>query len=121
MKRWITFYLFVFVFALASLALAEPSLPDAFRDLPKYPGATVLQTVDSGGTVTVMFETSASQDEIVAFYNKELPGKGWSKTMEARQNEGAMVSYTNGQKSLTIGVGQGDGGNSSLTMILAGQ
>lgn len=120
MKRAITICVFLFILAQAAVALAQPGLPAAFKDLPQYPGATVLQTVDSGGTVTVMFEASASLDQIVAFFNKELPQRGWSKTMEARQNEGAMVSYANGQKSLTIGVGPGEGGSNAFSMILAG-
>lgn len=119
MKRCLSCLTVVALLLLAARLHAEPALPGALQDFPRYPGAAVVQTMDTGGNLAATFEVQASADEIINFFNSKLPAQGWSKTMEARQDGGAMVSYSNGQQSLTIGVDGSSDGMNSFTLILA--
>jgi len=111
----------VLVVFTASLALAELQLPAALKELPRYPGATVVQTMNMDGNTNAIFQASASPAEVADFFTEKLPAQGWTKVMEARQDDGAMISFTKGSSSLTIGVGADDGGAVSYTVILGAQ
>lgn len=106
------------VLLLSSLAWGEVPLPDALKDLPRYPGSVVMQTMDVGGNVNAMFEVKGTLDDVLAFFNKELQGQGWTKTMEARQQDGAMVNYAKDAMSLAVGMSPEDEGIVHYTVIL---
>jgi phosphoribosyl-dephospho-CoA transferase len=107
------------VLLLSSLAWGEVPLPDALKALPRYPGSVVMQTMDMGGTVNAMFEVKGTLDEVLAFFNKELEGQGWTKTMEARQQDGAMVNYNKDSMSLAVGMSPEEEGLVHYTVILS--
>jgi hypothetical protein len=51
------------------------------------------------------FQGKIETDEIVEFYKKELPARGWQSNMNLRSG-GAMLAYTKEGKTLLIGVGK---------------
>lgn len=106
---------------LATFAFAEPPLPAKLQNLPRYPGATVMQTMDVSGNTNAIFEVEATPAEVAEFFISQLSSQGWSKVMEARQDDGAMISFAKGSTSLTVGVGAGEGGKVSYTIILTGE
>lgn len=121
MKRLLPSLTLLVLIVLASAVSAEPPLPAKLQNLPRYPGATVMQTMDLSGNTNAIFEVSASPAQVVDFFNSKLPSQGWSKVMEARQDDGAMISFAKGNSSLTVGVGAGEGGKVSYTIILSGE
>jgi len=57
----------------------EIRLPDAFPDgFPVFPEAVVSGAIEADTTTLVTIETAASPEEILGFYDAELPGAGWS-------------------------------------------
>jgi hypothetical protein len=62
------------------------------------------------------FQGKIETDEIVEFYKKELPARGWQSNMNLRSG-GAMLAYTKEGKTLLIGVGkQSDATHLTLTV-----
>lgn len=119
MKARLSCLLGLMVLFVAVTVRAEQPLPAAMRELPRYPGSTVTSTMEMGPTVNTMFEATATQAEIVDFFNKQLPGQGWSKTMEAQQADGAIVNFVKGQASLALGVDPPlAGGKITYTLIV---
>jgi hypothetical protein len=57
-------------------------------------------------------------DEIVEFYKKELPPRGWQTSMNIRGG-GAMLAYTKEGNTLLIGVGK-QSGATDLTLTVDG-
>jgi len=57
------------------------------------------------------YETSASQDEVFAFYQSAMPGKGWKQRMKMEAGELSWLIYTkNNEKDVAwVYVGEGDG------------
>ena len=102
---------------LAGAALAQPPLPPELNDIPRYSGAVVVATMDAGATKNATFQANGSINEVADFFNAKLAGMGWAKAMEARQQDGAMLSFTKGGKSLTVGVSPDDDGKVSYTLI----
>ena len=64
------------------------------------------------------FQGNLATDQIVEFYRKELPERGWQPSMNLRSG-GAMLAYTKEGKTLLIGVGQ-EGNTTQLTLTVGG-
>jgi hypothetical protein len=64
------------------------------------------------------FQGKMGTDEIVEFYKKELPARGWQSNMNLRSG-GAMLAFTKEGKTLLIGVGK-QGDQSDLTLTVGG-
>ena len=70
------------------------------------------------GAGQATFHGSMDTENIVEFYKKELPARGWQSNMNLRSG-GAMLAYSKEGKTLLIGVGQ-QGGKTSLTLSVGG-
>ena len=70
------------------------------------------------GAGQATFYGSMDTEEIVRFYNKELPGRGWQPNMNLRSG-GAVLAYSKEGKTLLIGVGQ-QAGKTTLTLSVGG-
>jgi hypothetical protein len=55
------------------------------------------------GAGQATFQGNMDADEIVEFYKKELPSRGWQTSMNVRG--GGMLAYTKEGNTLLIGVG----------------
>jgi hypothetical protein len=64
------------------------------------------------------FQGKIGTDEIVDFYKKELPARGWQSNMNLGSGS-AMLAYTKEGKTLLIGVGK-QGDQSDLTLTVGG-
>jgi hypothetical protein len=68
-------------------------LPGDFpSDIPVYPGATSDQGLSIPGQgMLVTFNTVAAPSDVVAFYDEELPKRGW--TVQAGDSEHRIVAH----------------------------
>ena len=69
-------------------------------DVPRYPGS--VRTGSVGGTVE--YVTSASLDEVLAFYEKELPAHGWTEITPRLQIDEATfaIGAIKGNRELMV-------------------
>lgn len=70
------------------------------------------------GAGQATFQRNMDADEIVEFYKKELPSRGWQTSMNVRGG-GAMLAYTKEGNTLLIGVGK-QSGATDLTLTVGG-
>lgn len=70
------------------------------------------------GAGSVTFHGDLDTEQIVEFYKKEMPARGWQTNMNVRSG-GAMLAYSKEGKTLLIGVSQQDG-KTHLTLTVGG-
>ena len=70
------------------------------------------------GAGSATFHGDMDPEEIVEFYKKEMPARGWQTNMNVRSG-GAMLAYGKEGKTLLIGVGRQDG-KTHLTLTVGG-
>lgn len=78
----------------------------AESEFPMMPDAT--NTSSFGGMVT--YESSSSFDDVLAFYQEQMPAEGWSDTGDSFITEGtAMLGYTKDERSVNVTLTEADG------------
>lgn len=84
----------------APLQIEAPADCGASEDIPMLPDAT--NQVSMGGTTT--YNTSKSLEEVVAFYEKELEAKGWSKEDQGQisADNMAQLAFTKDASTLRL-------------------
>ena len=96
-----------------TIAGTSVPVPKAMTRSADKPAEMVLLGFAAG---QAMFQGTIETDEIVEFYKKELPARGWQSNMNLRSG-GAMLAYTKEGKTLLIGVGkQSDATHLTLTV-----
>lgn len=70
------------------------------------------------GAGSATFHGDMDTEQIVEFYKKEMPARGWQTNMNVRSG-GAMLAYSKEGKTLLIGVSQQDG-KTHLTLTVGG-
>ena len=70
------------------------------------------------GAGQATFQGNMNTDEIVEFYKKELPARGWQSNMNLRSG-GAMLGYSKEGHTLLIGVGKQEN-TTVLTLTVTG-
>lgn len=108
----------ILLLCLSGVALAQPAVPDGIKELPRYSGAVAVSVMEAEGTSSAEFTVQASIDAVADFFNSELTSAGWAKVVEARQDDGAMLSFTQGRQSLTVGISPQSDGKVSYAIIL---
>ena len=90
-----------------------PGCEAAKSEFPMLPDATGVTTM--GGMV--MYESASSFDDVLAFYQEQMPADGWSDTGDSFISEGtAMLSYTKDGRTATVTLTEGDGTVSVMIM-----
>lgn len=90
----------------APLTFALPDdCPPGLVDAPTLPDAS--NVVNLGGMLA--YETSSSLADVIAFYQEQLPALGWTLQGEPATTEvNAFLTYTKGDKTMTIIVGSSE-------------
>jgi hypothetical protein len=70
------------------------------------------------GAGQATFHGTVDTEQIVDFYKKELPARGWQANMNLRSG-GAMLAYGKDGKTLLIGVAK-ENGQTSLSLTVGG-
>jgi hypothetical protein len=68
------------------------------------------------GAGQATFQGKMAADEIVEFYKKELPSRGWQTSMNVRGGS-AMLAYTKEGNTLLIGVGKQSGATDLILTV----
>ncbi|MBM4432044.1 MAG: hypothetical protein FJ026_17100 [Chloroflexi bacterium] len=76
--------------------------PALAEDIPVMEGATELTAISG----MVMYKVAETPDEVRAFYEAEMPAKGWTK---AEEQFGGMLSFTKGERQATVMIQEEDG------------
>lgn len=85
----------------------------AASDFPIMPDATDKTTLGS----MVMYESASSFDDVLAFYQEQMPANGWTDTGDSFINPGsAMLSYTKDDRTATVTLSGEDGAVSVIIM-----
>lgn len=90
-----------------------PSCEAAESDFPIMPDATNMTTM--GGMV--MYESASSFDDVLAFYQEQMPANGWSDTGDSFSSPGsAILSYTQEGSTATVTLAD-EGGTVSVIIV----
>ena len=91
-----------------STLFAPADLP---ADIPIMPGATDLQTfkITNSNATQVTFFTSASDEEIIAYYDDEMPKYGWSNTGEFNNATSRIIYYSKGSMVAMVSISHASG------------
>lgn len=98
------------------------SLPKGFpKDVPILNKASIYATQDSeDGTITVNYMVEQSVTEVLNYYKKELPRKGWSISDEESVFIFSTLSAQKGNKLLQVSV-LGDNTVANVTLLIEAQ
>lgn len=95
----------------------EVRLPGNFpSDVPIYPNAALSYAGIQEGVTSTIFGVEASPDEVIAYYEAELPANGW----EIKETVNFIVTGITAEKGnheLTVGV-YGDESATTLTLTI---
>jgi hypothetical protein len=87
------------------------SLPE---DVPMYPGATDLMIMEGFASFSVTDNVTTVAD----FYRTGLAGQGWTSTSDATLEGSVSQTWTKDDRTLTLMIGPGEGGGSSVVITL---
>ncbi|HET7451156.1 MAG TPA: hypothetical protein VFL12_00300 [Thermoanaerobaculia bacterium] len=84
---------------------ASSALPEGFpKDIPLYPGASVVAALDAGGAGGhhATFETKDWPDDVAKFYTGRLAG--WKSVMDMKTEDShtLILNSPDGRRSLTV-------------------
>lgn len=103
MRKSITTCLAFFAASIWSIGLAQVEFPKGLKKVVSvYSDATVLTALETAETSHVVMETGSPPEQVVAFYRKQLEGKGWKTEMEMRQKESLMLVFRKGKQTLSL-------------------
>lgn len=90
-----------------------PGCGTAESDLPIMPDAADKTTMSG----MVMYESASAFDDVLAFYQEQMPANGWSDTGDTFTAPGsAMLSYTKDERTATVTLTGEDGAVSVMIM-----
>jgi hypothetical protein len=93
------------------------SLPADFpKDVPVYPGATVVGGATAGAGSGAAFNTSDAPDKVASFYKDELPKNGWSKPIATDMAGMSSIAATKDKRRLGISVTKGQDGKTMISI-----
>ncbi|MCR9115638.1 MAG: hypothetical protein NXI22_01655 [bacterium] len=93
-------------------------LPDDFpADVPVYPNAKVVNSLDLAGNLMVTFVSEDSAGDIVAFYETGLVENGWELTANAKAAQGANLIGQKKEEKRTVSATIGTDQNAAGTTI----
>jgi hypothetical protein len=95
------------------------TLPGDFpKDLPLYPGATVVSYVSMGpGTQQAHFTSRETMAAVQKFYARKLPGEGWQIIQELKMPNAYTIIGQKGKRQASVIIAQ-DGSGSGITLGL---
>ena len=88
------------------------------RGMAKSPEQGIQLALPGFGGAQVSYEGNVAAEEVVAFYKKEMPERGW-QSAAGIVGKGGMLSYTKESKAVVVMVGSKDG-KTELNIMVAG-
>lgn len=87
------------------IAAAEAGvpLPDGFpKDVPVYPGATVIGSTTAQNMVNVSLQTADQPQQVRTFYQEKLKQNGWETQSTMDVPQGTMLHATKDRRTQTV-------------------
>jgi hypothetical protein len=88
------------------------------RGMAKSPEQGIQLALPGFGGAQVSYEGNVAAEEVVAFYKKEMPERGW-QSAAGILGKGGMLSYTKESKAVVVMVGSKDG-KTALNIMVGG-
>jgi hypothetical protein len=86
--------------------------------MAKSPEQGIQLALPGFGGAQVSYEGNVAAEEVVAFYKKEMPERGW-QSAAGILGKGGMLSYTKESKAVVVMVGSKDG-KTALNIMVGG-
>lgn len=84
-------------------AMSAPYPPEMERLAPRYPGSRGLTVVRMKDRTSITFDAADSQDTIMAFYEKELVSRGWTRdALKPEEEKWDGARYLQGEYTLLV-------------------
>lgn len=119
----ISIFLILSMFVLGACKKAEPEnteAPPKKEDLPAiviYPtGRVIERAFGEDGSFQIRMVTSADRDNILLFYDKNLPRRGWRKVTENKQEQ-FLAIYQRNNETIHLSLLPTDNETQSLHVI----
>jgi len=82
---------------------AGVSLPDGFpKDVPVYPGATVIASATAKNMMNVSLQTTDQPQQVKTFYQEKLKQNGWETQSTMNVPQGTMLHATKDQRTQMV-------------------
>lgn len=95
------------------------ALPGDFpKDVPVYPGARVLSSMNSNDGVMITLQTADPAEKAEAFYVKELKAQGWTTESTVKLPQGTNYANKKENRNLTVSI---NGSDKTMIMLMMGQ
>lgn len=93
-------------------------LPAGFpSDIPVYSPSEVTGSMVMGPMTMVTLESMKSPQEVISFYQAELPSKGWTAAVTAMpEGQGFTAVYRKENRNVNLTVSPGEGGKTSIVL-----
>jgi hypothetical protein len=83
----------------------DVKIPDSFpKDIPTYPGASVLAGMVAGGGGMVTLQTGDDPEDVSAFYRENLAKEGWNLTPEMDLGGQRVLAFEKGDRNGAVQV-----------------
>jgi hypothetical protein len=93
------------------------SLPADFpKDVPVYPGATIVSASNVGGTSGAVLSTADEGDKVAAYYKDELAKQGWSSPQAMNAGGTNVVRATKEKRQVAVSITKGADGKTSVSL-----
>lgn len=102
-----------------NLSYGKDSIPENFpKDVPLYSPAEVKmsQIIDANKSV-ISLVTNDEVSKVAAFYQKELPAKGWNVKNEMNMGNMSLLHLEKGNRALNVTVNRSDKGT-IISMVM---
>lgn len=95
------------------------ALPGDFpKDVPVYPGAIALSSVNSNDGSMITLQTADSAEKVDEYYAKELKGQGWTTESTFKLPQGTTYANKKEKRSLNVSI---NGGDKTMIVLIVGQ
>ena len=87
-------------------------------EVPLFNGAKVIKTKSHGASSMAELQVAATPQEVIDFYGKEMPGKGWTAGPAMFRGSQGMATFMQSNRQLVIKVEeQGTASKVSMTIV----
>jgi len=98
----------------------EAKIPDSFpKDVPPYPGASVIVGMVAAGVGMLTLQTGDDPEKVTAFYRENLEEEGWRLSPEMELQGQRVLAFEKGARNGAVQVSRE--GSDTTVVITVGQ
>jgi hypothetical protein len=93
------------------------ALPADFpKDVPVYPGATIVSASNVGGTAGAVLNTADAGDKVATYYKDELAKQGWSNPQAVNAAGTNAIRATKEKRQVAVTITKADDGKTNISL-----